>query len=284
MTVKTIIDKSQVALNRQRAARAAEEGADFLLNAVTEDMQLRLAPVTRDFERAAVLAPAGDAVREALISGRSGIEAEAVGPASASENEDLGLERERYDLVVSLLDLHETNDTPGVLAQIRQSLKPDGLFLACVPGGNTLAELRQSLLAAEAEITGAANARVLPFMDVRDAGGLLQRVGFSLPVTDTESLTVRYDTMFHLMRDLRAMGATNTLASRSRSFASLALFRRAAEIYAEEFADPDGRIRATFTFIWMSGWAPHESQQKPLRPGSAAQRLTDVLGDKSQDR
>jgi SAM-dependent methyltransferase len=236
--------------------------------------------MNRQFERGVLFVP--DAVPEEAMPGLRGLERYA--PPDNAVDEALGLEPERYDLAVSLLTLHQTNDTPGVLAQIRRALKPDGLFLACVPGGATLGELRESLLAAEVEMTGTAHARVLPFMDVRDAGALLQRAGFSLPVADTEKLAVRYDTMFDLMRDLRAMGATNTLSERSRRFVPSALFNEAALYYAQNHADPDGRIRATFDLVWMSGWAPHESQQKPLKPGSAANRLADFIGDKSGGR
>jgi SAM-dependent methyltransferase len=232
--------------------------------------------VTRSFERGILFVPDGapqlQLERDGVLERHDG---------HADDTEALDLLEGSYDLAVSLLTLHESNDTPGLLAQIRRALKPDGLFLACVPSGGTLGELRDSLLAAESELTGAANARVLPFMDVRDAGGLLQRAGFALPVTDTETLTVRYDTMFNLMLDLRAMGATNTLASRSRAMATRALFQTAAEHYARNHADADGRIRASFSFVWMSGWVPHESQQKPLKPGSATNRLSDFLGDRS---
>jgi len=277
MAVKTIIDLKQVRAKQRRAAAIGAEGADFLFRAVADDLALRLSAVTRQFERGVLFVP--DAVPDEALPDLPGLRRHVV-PEDAAD-EALGLEPEGYDLAVSLLTLHETNDTPGVLAQIRRALKPDALFIACVPGGATLGELRDSLLAAEVELTGAANARVLPFMDVRDAGGLLQRAGFALPVADAERLTVRYDTMFDLMRDLRAMGATNSLAKRSRSFASQALFETAALHYAQNHADADGRIRATFDLVWMSGWAPHESQQKPLRPGSAANRLADFIGDKS---
>jgi SAM-dependent methyltransferase len=182
-------------------------------------------------------------------------------PGLVSPAEELPLADESIDLAVSLLSLHETNDTPGLLAQIRRALKPDGLFLAALPGQGTLAELRTALLEAETEVSGGASPRVAPFMDVRDAGALLQRAGFALPVADSETLTVRYDTMFDLMRDLRAMGATNALVARSRKPASRRLC-----------------IRATFSLVWLSGWAPHVSQQKPLKPGSARVSLAEILG------
>ena len=182
------------------------------------------------------------------------------------------------DLAVSLLALQDVNDVPGLLIQIRRALRPDGLFLGALAGQGTLSELRDSLLAAETEIYGGASPRVSPFVDVRDAGALLQRAGFALPVADVETVTVRYDDMFALLRDLRAMGATNILADRARRPVSKRFFLRAAEIYAKRHADPDGRIRATFAFVWLSGWAPHASQQKPLKPGSAAMSLAEILG------
>ncbi len=192
-------------------------------------------------------------------------------------------EAESFDLIVSALSLHLVNDLPGALIQLRRALKPDGLFLGAVLGGSSLQELREALAIAETEIAGGVSPRVAPFADIRDMGALLQRAGFALPVTDSEVLTVRYDNLFALMKDLRAMGAANTLFERARKPTSRRLFLRAAEIYAERFADADGRIRATFEIIFLSGWAPHESQQKPLRPGSAQVRLADVLTRKDAD-
>lgn len=182
-----------------------------------------------------------------------------------------------FDLVVSALALQWIDDLPGALVQIRRALKPDGLLLACLIGGASLAELRASFIQAEVEREGGASPRVAPFVDVRELGGLMQRAGFGLPVVDTETLTVRYDDMFRLMADLRAMGATNAVTTRSRKPLRRATLMRAAEIYAERYSDPDGRIRASFEFVWMSGWAPHESQQKPAKRGSAQVRLEDAL-------
>ena len=179
---------------------------------------------------------------------------------------------------MSALALQFVNDLPGALIQIRRALKPDGLLLAAMLGGDTLTELRQAFAAAEAEIEGGASPHVAPFTDVREMGALLQRAGFALPVTDVERLTVRYSSPFILMGELRRMGATNVLAERRRKPLRRATLARMAEIYAQRFADRDGRIRATFEVIWLSGWAPHESQQKPLRPGSAQARLADALG------
>jgi SAM-dependent methyltransferase len=182
------------------------------------------------------------------------------------------------DLVVSVLALQFVNDLPGTLVQIRRALQPDGLFLAALLGGETLTELRQAFAVAEAEVEGGVSPRVAPFADLRDLGALLQRAGLALPVTDVDRLTVRYRTPFDLMHDLRRMGATNALAERRRTPLRRRTLLRMAEVYAERFADPDGRLRATFEVVWLSGWAPHASQQQPLRPGSARARLADALG------
>ena len=181
------------------------------------------------------------------------------------------------DAVISLLALHHVNDIPGTLAQIRRVLRPDGLFLACLLGGETLRELRESFMQAETELLGGVSPRVAPFGDVRALGHLLQRAGFALPVADHEIITVRYGHPLNLMRDLRQMGLTNALAERSRVPMTRALLMRAAAVYQERFSDADGKIRATFDCVWLSGWSPHDSQQKPLKPGSAAMRLADVL-------
>jgi SAM-dependent methyltransferase len=182
------------------------------------------------------------------------------------------------DAVISLLALQTVDDLPGLMLQIRRALRPDGLFLACLMGGASLTELRQSLLQAESEIEGGISPRVAPFADISDLGGLLQRAGFALPVSDTDRFTVRYANPLGLMHDLRRMGATNALIERRKTPMRRATLLRALEIYAERFADSDGRVRATFELVWISGWAPHESQQKPLKPGSAAKRLADALG------
>jgi SAM-dependent methyltransferase len=183
-----------------------------------------------------------------------------------------------FDLVVSALALQFVNDLPGTLVQIRRALKPDGLFVAAILGGETLTELRQSFATAESEVEGGVSPRVAPFADLRDLGALLQRAGFALPVTDTDRLTVRYGSAFALMHDLRRMGATNALADRRRTPLKRATLMRMGEIYAERFADHDGRLRATFEIMWLSGWAPDPSQQQPLRPGTAKARLADALG------
>ena len=187
-----------------------------------------------------------------------------------------------FDLAVSLLALHQIDDLPGLLIQLRRALRPDGLLIAAIPGGDTLQELRACLFEAESELYGGASPRVAPFADARALGGLLQRTGFALPVVDSDRFIVRYADMFALMRDLRAFGQTSALIDRPRRFARRALFLRAAQLYAERYADPDGRVRATFEFVWLSGWAPHPSQPQPLAPGSAKMRLEDAVKQKPQ--
>src|SRR5688572_5655068 len=198
--------------------------------------------------------------------------------AVAADEEALPFREGSLDLVVSALALHLVNDLPGTLIQVRHALKPDGLFLAALLGGDTLTELRQAFAEAETEMEGGVSPRVAPFPDLRELGALLQRAGFALPVADTERLTVRYTTVFSLMHELRRMGATNALIERRRVPLRRATLMRMAEIYAQRFADPDGRLRATFEIVWLSGWAPDPSQQKPLQPGSAKMRLAEALG------
>lgn len=285
--MEQIFDAGLILERKRRALARGDASAGFLMDRAVDDLSERLATVERHFDKAVAAFCVTGAAADALIaSGKVGevvrIEADPAflgGEAGRiATGEHLPLEPESVDLLVSLLALQDANDIPGALIQIRRALRPDGLFLGAFSGAGTLAELRESLLAAETEILGGASPRVIPFTDVRDAGGLLQRAGFALPVTDVETVTVRYDTMFGLIRDLRAMGATNALIARSRRPGTRRLFRRAAEIYAERFSDADGRIRATFSFIWMSGWAPHGSQQKPLKPGSAEVSLNKALG------
>lgn len=284
--MERIFETALILERKRRAFAGADRDAAFLMDRAADDLSERLATVERRFDKAAAIFCTTSAAADALAaSGKVGdvvrIEADPVflgGEAGTiAADEKLPLEPESIDLAISLMALQETNDIPGALIQIRRALRPDGLFLAAFAGAGTLAELRESLLAAETEIYGGASPRVIPFADVRDAGSLLQRAGFALPVTDIETVTVRYDTMFGLIRDLRGMAATNALAARSRRPGTRRLFRRAAEIYAERFADADGRVRATFSFIWMSGWAPDASQQKPQRPGSARMSLAETL-------
>jgi SAM-dependent methyltransferase len=260
------------ALLRARQARAHKLGpVTFLLDRVTEDMDERLRVVLRDFTDVAEIGTPGESLR-------TGGRFKSVTRINLdSDREILPLQPESLDLVVSALAFQFVNDLPGVLAQIRRALRPDGLLLAAMIGGDTLTELRQSFAAAEAECEGGVSPRVAPFADLRDVGGLLQRAGLALPVTDVDRVVVRYDNAFALMQDLRRMGATNILLERRRTPTRRATMLRMAQIYAERFADSDGRIRATFDVIWLSGWAPHESQQKPLKPGSAKASLAEAV-------
>jgi SAM-dependent methyltransferase len=258
------------ALLRARQARARKQGeATFLLDRVAEDMADRISAVKRDFADVADIWTPGDVLRPPLADRFKSVTRVTLD----SDSEVLPLPAESLDLVVSALAFQFVNDLPGVLAQIRRALRPDGLLLAALPGGETLTELRQSFAAAEAECEGGVSPRVAPSADLRDIGHLLQRAGLALPVTDVDPVVVRYDNAFALMRDLRGMGATNILVERLRKPTRRATMLRMSEIYAQRFSDPDGRIRATFDIVWLSAWAPHESQQKPLRPGSAKASL-----------
>lgn len=260
---------------RARLVRAERLGAEtFLLDAVCNDLNERLGAVLRSFGGAIDVGTPLAGLRDPLAARAATVEHIDL---FASDREDLGLAPQSIDLVVSALALQFANDLPGVFAQVRRALKPDGLFLAAMLGGETLTELRQAFAAAESERDGGISPRVAPSIDVRDLGALLQRAGFALPVTDSDRLTVRYDNAFALMRDLRKMGATNVLVERRRVPLRRETLLRMAAIYAERFSDPDGRIRTTFDILWLSGWAPHESQQKPLRPGSARASLAEAV-------
>jgi len=257
------------ALLRARLDRARRgEPATFLLDRVREDMEDRLQAVTRSFSDVADIWTPGELLRKPLAD-----RFQSIVHIEPGDTEALHLPPESLDLAVSALAFQFANDLPGVLAQIRRSLRPDGLLLAAMIGGDTLTELRQCFAEAEAECEGGVSPRVAPFADLRDVGGLLQRAGFALPVTDVDSIVVRYDNAFALMADLRRMGATNIMIERRRTPTRVPTMMRMAQIYTQRFAEPDGRIPASFDVIWLSGWAPHESQQKPLRPGSAKASL-----------
>ena len=265
-----IFDFEAAQAARARAARL--DGDRFLERAAAEGLADRLAPVTRRFERGLFV---GDVVPvEVAASAQEWI------CADFDANEVLAASGP-FDLAVSLFNLQTINDLPGALAQIRRLLKPDGLFVGALLGGATLGELREAFAHAETTTRGGVSPRVSPFADVRDVGGLLQRAGFALPVTDVERLTVRYGDFFALARDLRAHGWTNTLAQRSR--ASLRRDTLAALLahYAQHHSD-DGKLIARFETLYLTGWAPHESQQQPLKPGSAKSRLADALGTAEQ--
>jgi SAM-dependent methyltransferase len=266
------------ALLLRRQQRAEKLGAvTFLLDRVTDDMEERLRAVLREFPDVADIWTPGGSLRSAV---RDRFKAATHISLDDSGEETLPFQPETLDLAVSALAFQFVNDLPGVLSQIRRALKPDGLLLAAMIGGDTLTELRQSFAAAEAECEGGASPRVAPFADLRDVGALLQRAGFALPVTDVDRVVARYDSAFALMTDVRRMGATNILVERSRKPTRRATLLRMAQIYAERFADADGRIRATFDVIWLSGWAPHASQQQPLKPGSAKTGLAEAVRGK----
>jgi len=284
MSAPRIFDRS---LLRQRRRRAQALGpATFLIDRVADDIADRLATVLRRFPRAADLGSPTGAVRRAIAGRADSLIAvdvtvqgfDAAGPHVVADEEALPFADGSLDLIVSALALQSVNDLPGTLVQIRRALRPDGLFLAALLGADSLTELRQSFAAAEAEVEGGVSPRVAPFIDAREAGALLQRAGFALPVTDVERITVRYASPFGLMADLRRMGATNVLAERRRSPLRRATLRRMVELYAERFSDGDGRVRASFDIVWLSGWAPDASQPQPLKPGSAKTRLADALG------
>jgi len=283
-----IFDRALIDARRRRALRQPTAGADFLLRAAADDLIERLPAVKRHFALAVDLATplrlladrlaaTGDIERIVRLD-RLAETLPGERPAVVGDSELLPFAPESLDLVISALALQWVSDLPGALAQIRRALKPDGLMLVNLLGGDTLHELRECLTVAEAELTGGAAPRVAPFAELRQLGALLQRAGFALPVVDQDRLVARYDGAFALMRDLRAMGATNALVERSRKPLRRQVLFRAAELYQQRFSDADGRIRATFDIVSLSGWAPHASQQKPLRPGSARARLADALG------
>ena len=283
-----LFDLGLLARRRDRAAPNLAEH-DFLLQRVAEDFVIRIGAVQRQFASAVDLGAHTGLLSRSLrqlpnVSPLVSAELswhmleQCPPPRVLIEFEALPFAEESLDLVVSALVLQYVNDLPGTLAQIRRALKPDGLLLAAVLGGQTLQELREAFLLAEAEVEGGASPRIAPFAEVRDFGSLLQRAGFALPVTDTDVVTVTYKSPLALMHELRGMGATNMLVARRRTPLRRSTLIRACEIYIERHGRPDGRVPATFEIITLTGWAPHESQQKPLRPGSAQVRLADVLG------
>lgn len=265
-----------------RHLRRRPEGVDdFVTRLALADLADRLIAVSRAFKQALIMAPDAAALPLAGRTGGGEVSFERVttviGP-DLVDTEALALPRPQYDLIVSIFDLQVVNDVPGFLARIRAHLAPDGLFLAAVIGGRSLSELRQAFLAADAQVSGGAFARVAPLIPLGDCGGLLQRAGFALPVTDVETHLVRYRTPLALMQELKALGASNPLADRPGRMATPRLLAAASAAYSALAGDPDGRVRATLEIVWLSGWAPHESQQKPLKPGSAQTSLAKVLG------
>jgi len=274
-------------LRKRRAAEGFAEAA-FLHQRAADDLAERLEAIPRPFPRVLALGGGGlfsTAVRmRAELAARIAhiVEADVASGSVQLDPEAAPFADGVFDLVASPLLLHWTNDLPGALIQIRRALKPDGLLLASLFGGQTLHELRLSLIEAESEITGGAGPRVAPFADLQDLAHLLQRAGYALPAADRDIVTVRYAEPMRLLADLRAMGETAALSARNPRGLSRRILARAFEIYATRFADPDGRVRATFEIVTIAGWAPHESQPKPLKPGSAKTRLADALGAAEQ--
>lgn len=288
-----LFDRNQVRLHRDRAAPDYDDYA-FLKARESSQLVERLEDSTHRFERALDLGAHDGRGAEALLaSGRvAAVEATDLSPrfvqhmrarginARVLDEEAPDLETGHYDLVTSVLSLHWVNDLPGTLVRIREQLKPDGLFLGCLFGAGTLTELRTCLIEAESEISGGAAARLSPLPGLQDMAALMQRAGFALPVADIDTVTVRYPDPFKLLSDIKGMGeqaAFMTQEGAPRRPLSPSVLARMAELYAENYSDPDGRLRATFNVVWLSGWAPHTSQPKPLRPGSARHSLADAV-------
>jgi SAM-dependent methyltransferase len=278
-----VFDRSLIARHLRRRPAGHD---DFVTALVLADLEDRLGTVTRDFEQALIMSPDAAPLPERGVSANGPFRFERASTVlelagvPLVDPEALDLPRRDYDLIVSIFDLDVVDDVPGFLARARAHLRGDGLFIAAAIGGDSLTELREAFLSADAELGGGAFLRVAPFIPLSEAAGLLQRAGLALPVSDVETHTVRYESPLSLMRELKALGASNPLADRPDRPDTLKLIQAASEAYADLAADLDGRVRATLEIIWMSGWAPHASQQKPLKPGSAEISLTKVLKTK----
>lgn len=257
-----LFDRAALAQHRQRA-----HGTDlFLQQLAADEVEDRLSMVNRSF------------TRPAIVSGFPGFWAQWMPDAEVVEDEEiLPLKAGQYDLVIHAMCLHWASDPVGQIIQCRRALRPDGLFLAVLLGGQTLHELRAALAEAESRETGGLSPRVAPMAEIRDLGALLQRADLALPVADSVTTTAQYRDMTHLMHDLRDMGESNALAGRLRHPTRRAVFERAEHLYRHRFATADGKLPATFELVCLTGWAPADSQPKPLRPGSAAARLADAL-------
>ncbi len=271
-TPPRLFDPEQIARNLGRR----RDTANFVRELVLDDLGERLSAYRRDFTRAILIGPDAATLPQTLHTANGSVAVQRVEAFSGDEFPTLP--EAEQDLIVTLLHLQAVDDVPGHLVRLRRLLKPDGLLLAAFIGGDSLTELREAFLAADLQVLGGASARVAPMAQVRDAGALLQRAGFALPVADVETHRVRYADPFALMQELKALGASNPLADRPRRFATRTVLAAAAAAYAERDADPDGRVRATLDIIWLAGWVPHESQQQPLKPGSAKVSMKDVLG------
>jgi len=280
---ETVFDSRALRHHRQRASTTLGDH-DFLIAEVAERLAERLAEVSGRFPRiaeigfsaAALPAGWGESLRLHLTEA-AGLLSPGQPVGVVADAARLPLKAGTIDAVLSLFALHWITDLPGALIQIRRSLRADGFFIAAFPGGNSLYELRQAFLEAEARTTGGASPRISPLVDIRDAGALLQRAGFAMPVADVDRLTVRYDDAFALMHDLRGMGETNSHVGRRRHFSRRDTLLAVADILHRRFVDETGRIPVTFDIIWMTGWAPHPDQPQPLKPGSARTSLAAVL-------
>jgi SAM-dependent methyltransferase len=257
-----LVDRSALRAHRRRALPD-----DLFLHAIAVDeVQDRLAMVNRTFTAVAIVTPFADFWRKACP-----------GATVIADEDMLDLAPDRFDLVVHAMGLHWANDPVGQLIQCRRALRPDGLCLAVLLGGRTLSELRAVLSQAESRIMGGLSPRIAPMAEIRELGALLQRAGLALPVADSVTTTAHYRDLTHLMHDLRAMGETNALIGRLRRMSRRDVFAAAAALYRQHFGQPDGRIIASYEMIFLTGWAPADSQPKPLRPGSAQARLADAL-------
>lgn len=283
-----VFDRSRIRQLRERSVVNYPKYS-FLKERAAEELVERLADTPRMFDLALdlgshtgivadELARVGKASQVIAADISEGMAASCQTSAFVADEERLPIGDQKLDLVTSLLSLHGVNDLPGTLVQIRRALKPDGLFIGCLFGAGTLKELRTSLMQAEVEMLGGAAQRIAPLPGLQDMAGLLQRTGFALPVADVDRITVRYSTPFDLIADIKGMGEGAAFADASRPPLSRRILSRMAEVYAEQFADPDGRLRASFEIVWLSGWAPAPGQPKPLKPGSAKQSLASAVG------
>lgn len=261
-------------LYAERTRRARRAGPNILTRTIAEELTERLDLINRNFDHAAVIAADPEAVAARLAETGK---VKSLAAVESPDDEILKLDPESCDAIFSVLDLQSANDVPGLLIQMRRVLKPDGLLLACLFAGDTLTELRQSWLAAEARITGGATPRVAPMIDMRELGGLLQRAGFALPVADLDRTTVRYADAIALIHEISELGLSNIMTDRARTFVPRRLLGAVIGHYHDHFCDDDGRVRATIDIAWLTAWSPHASQQQPLKPGSAKMRLADAL-------
>ncbi len=284
--IPEIFDRTQVKNSRNHAAHTLDQYR-FLIDRAAHDIADRLTDINRTFPRALQIGARTTYPQETLLCQNGSIEelikmdlADGLSPDIVADEELLPFTDNSFDLVISLMTLHSVNDVPGALTHIHRVLKPDGLFLAVLPGGDTLHELRHVMMEAELALKGGVSPRIAPFADKKQMGGLLQRTGFALPVVDSDTITVTYEHVFKLLQDLRGMGESNIVASTNKKYIGKAVITETARRYQEQFAEPDGRIPATVEMIFLTGWTPHESQQQPMRPGSAEHSLTEALQKK----